>query len=178
MIFNHAKVSGVLCFDYCRGHSSQLIHCVFIQSPRQQARRRLHPQPLEKKNVREYLTSNMLLLAIFASLTGVWFFVAGGPGRPKSEATVKKAEDKLIVDSYPTVNGHDQIAFEAKDECKNCRLWKGRIALKPCGHGKYCFSCMEKFKVDASVMNRPGKCLSDNCYEVIKGWFLLYNVSP
>lgn len=106
----------------------------------------------------------------------------GKPGRPKKAITQLKeaqsAADKKILDNYPDATGHDTFPIKTVDECRCCKLWTGIFVVVPCGHCKYCYSCISKLKNEAIELQRPGKCPAEKCFSLVKSWVKLYNVSP
>ncbi len=99
----------------------------------------------------------------------------GGPGRPSK----KELEEKTYLTSVPNAldESKDAIAYLQKNECKVCRIYKGQVALKPCGHGLYCFKCVNKLRLECVNLRRPAKCPKDECFSPLQGWLLLKNVS-
>lgn len=105
-----------------------------------------------------------------------------GPGRPrKVESQLPSKTDSnitAILSRYPPAfTGSDSIAFGESIECPSCRMYKGRVAVFPCGHHKFCFTCINKMRKEALTMQRPGKCLNELCYALVEGWVELFNVS-
>jgi len=103
----------------------------------------------------------------------VAFFNTGG--RP-SKVSKAKADFLAALPAAPT--GHDDISFQTtKETCKGCQVYIGKFALYPCGHGKFCNSCVQKLHEGAEKTVQFCMCPLDNCFKLATDWVPLYNVS-
>ncbi|KAK3910828.1 putative E3 ubiquitin-protein ligase RNF217 [Frankliniella fusca] len=108
--------------------------------------------------------------------------VKKGSGRPVKKETLareKAAREARIVKDYPKAfSGPDTYASDRKDECFRCRVYVGRVMIKPCGHAKYCQTCVNKLREESVKLNRPAKCPSSDCFQLMESWFRVFNLGP
>lgn len=106
-------------------------------------------------------------------------------GRPCKEAAEKKKKEELkqkrkayfLSILPPVLVGVDVIDKNGDAACKKCEVYFGHVALKPCGHAKFCFNCVKELRADAVNASKFLKCPLKGCSYLAKDWVVLRNVS-
>ncbi|XP_052129977.1 uncharacterized protein LOC127751060 [Frankliniella occidentalis] len=99
-------------------------------------------------------------------------------GRPTKKSLEDKKREEFLASLPQLPEGEDQmLGYKKKGVCKACQLYKGLVALKPCGHAKICISCVRDVRESAEKMFRHSKCPVTGCFAQITDWLPLFNVS-
>ncbi|KAK3910832.1 DNA repair protein RAD5 [Frankliniella fusca] len=88
-------------------------------------------------------------------------------GRPSREQIAGRdrvlREEQTVKNYPPAFEKSDTVALLQQHECRKCQIYLGRVVLKPCGHAKFCHTCVNKLREESMKMKRPAKCPSNEC---------------